>query len=434
MSHEIRTPLTAVLGYAELLAEGRLAAAEAAFAAEVIHRNGAHLLHVVDEILDLSRLKAHRMEPGRLATDLPALIGEVQAAVGAAAAAKGLALRIELDPALPNEIVTDPMRLKQILLNLLGNAVKFTPSGEVRLAARRGADPEAPRIVFEVSDTGIGIPSARLHRLFQAFEQSDASIAGRFGGTGLGLSISRRLARLLGGDITVQSRAGHGSTFCVSICAPLPARLLLPAPEEHPERHSRGPDFRHPTLGGRRILLVEDCPDSRRLLAYLLRKAGAAVTTASDGRQAVAVALKACEGGDPFDLVLMDVDLPVLSGPEAVRELRRRGYGGPIVALTAHVLEAERQRCATAGFDEYLCKPVEHGRLIETARRLSARDDPFIAARQRGKVIGPSGHQRRRKRSSTSTPQPSPAGGRARPPNPNRTDRRVTSPRSRKRP
>ena len=366
-SHEIRTPMTALVGYTELLGDTDLAPAERAECLTTVRRNGEHLMAIVNDILDLSKIESGRMTIERIACSPFALVAEVAAVVRPRAAHDGLAFAVEYRSPLPETIETDPTRLRQILLNLVGNAIKFTPRGSVRLEV---GPVEDTRLCFEVIDTGIGLDAEQQARLFTAFSQADASTTRRFGGTGLGLAISKRLAGMLGGDLRVRSVPGEGSTFTLTIdVGSLAGVRLLDRPPEvraAAERPEPSADERQALRG--RILLAEDGLDARRLLARHLRAAGAEVETAENGLVACELALRAADAGTPYDLILMDMQMPELDGYAAAARLRAAGYRGPIVALTAHAMEDERARCLGAGCDGFATKPILRRTLIEVAR------------------------------------------------------------------
>ena len=366
-SHEIRTPMTALVGYTELLGDPDLSPAERAEGLATVRRNGEHLMTIVNDILDLSKIESGRMTIERMACSPFALVAEVTAVLRPRAAHDGLDVEVGYRSPLPETIETDPTRLRQILLNLVGNAIKFTPRGSVRLEV---GPVEDTRLCFEVIDTGIGLDAEQQARLFTAFSQADASTTRRFGGTGLGLAISKRLAGMLGGDLRVRSVPGEGSTFTLTIdVGSLAGVRLLDRPPEvraAAERPEPSADERQALRG--RILLAEDGLDARRLLARHLRAAGAEVETAENGLVACELALRAAEAGAPYDLILMDMQMPELDGYAAAARLRAAGYRGPIVALTAHAMEDERARCLGAGCDGFATKPILRRTLIEVAR------------------------------------------------------------------
>jgi signal transduction histidine kinase/ActR/RegA family two-component response regulator len=362
MSHEIRTPMTAVLGYTELLLAGEAGADERAEWSAAVRRNGADLLQLIDGILDISRVEAGELEIHRHPCRLRRLVEDAAAPIATAAHEKGLEFHFEVDATCPEVIETDPVRLRQVLANLLQNALKFTEHGSVSLWVGRDS-PDS--VCFAVRDTGIGIAAHDQEKIFTPFGQADSSHTRRYGGVGLGLSISQRLATMLFGALQVSSDLGRGSEF----------RLTLPAPDSAVGDASHEPE-RAPALErasgqvpsafpGARVLLAEDGVDNQRLVRALLRPLQVEVALVENGAQAVDQALAALDGERPFDLVLMDMQMPVMDGYEATRRLRAEGYSGPIVALTAHAMSSDRGRCLEAGCDEYLSKPVDRARLLE---------------------------------------------------------------------
>jgi len=365
MSHEIRTPMTAIQGYADMLAEPDVSPAERLEAVETIRRNGAYLLNIINDILDISKIEA-----GRTAIELQTcspfdVLQDVGRMMQLRAEEKQIALVFEQSSPLPETIRTDPTRLRQILINLVGNAIKFTSEGEVRVSASvRNPQGRVPRLHIDITDTGVGIPADQRDELFTPFSQADASMSRRFGGTGLGLVISRRLARMLGGDVRlVSSEPGRGSLFRATIetgpLAHVPLRRLPPtpraAPQSSPIEHLEG-----------RVLVAEDGADNRRLIKRLLERVGLDVTFAHDGEQAIKAALGAVEIEQPFDVILMDLQMPRVDGYVATQRLREAGYTGTIIALTAHAMEAERLHCLEVGCDGFETKPIDRQRLLET--------------------------------------------------------------------
>jgi signal transduction histidine kinase/ActR/RegA family two-component response regulator len=373
MSHEIRTPMAAIIGYADLLRDpGQPAESRAEFAA-TIRRNGEHLLAIINDILDLSKVEAGQLCVERVAVSPVQLIEDVRSLMSVRAHEKGITLAVAYRFPLPSSIRTDPLRLRQILVNLVGNAIKFTNEGGVTITVGLdGADTSEPRLRLDVQDTGIGIPAEQAGRLFRPFVQGDDTMSRRFGGTGLGLTIARRLAGLLGGDITLRSEPGKGSTFTATIATgPLDAAGMV-------DRLPGGiGDMRSPfgAVEGvpqqlrARVLLAEDGEDNQRLICHHLRRAGVEVSVACDGREAVRLAAEAQGSEAPFDLVLMDMQMPELDGYAATRLLRQRGFRGPIVALTAHAMEGDRERCLEAGCDSYAAKPIARDDLLRIVHR-----------------------------------------------------------------
>jgi len=300
------------------------------------------------------------------------------------AAEKDLRLDVECEFPLPETICTDPLRLRQILVNLVGNAIKFTKSGGVRVTARCTTDKDATaRMEFEVADTGIGMTTDEMTALFRPFSQADASTTRRFGGTGLGLSISQRLAKMLGGRLNVESRPGEGSTFTLSIDpGPLDDVPMLEAEPSSKvtdeEKRPRAATGEQPLRG--RILLAEDGEDIQRLVSLVLRKIGLEVDTAENGLLTYDKAIASKAMGKPFDLILMDIQMPGLDGYKTARRLRENGWRGPIVALTAHAMAGDREKCLAAGCDEYLAKPLAFKELENTLARYL--DQPAVATTQ----------------------------------------------------
>ncbi len=372
MSHEIRTPLGAVLGFAELLRIKDQPAEDREHCINAISRNGQLLLQLIDDILDLSRIEAEKIEVNRSPTSLAELLHDIKAVHEHKATEKGIILKIETEGRLPREICTDILRLKQILYNIVGNSLKFTDRGEIRVRVAYHPNRHGGSLVFHVSDTGCGLSDAEACRIFQPFMQVDGSSTRRFGGSGLGLIISKRLAALLGGDVVLtESRPGVGSIFQVS-CDPGPvseAQLVegefLLNRENTKTLGSLDTGLRLDNLC---ILVVDDSPDNRNLLSRIIARFGALVDTASDGAEAVT---KALTGN--FDVVLMDIQMPGTDGLEATAQLRRQGYRKPILALTAHAMKEEQGRCLNAGCDAHLSKPVNFKSLVQSIASYAGR-------------------------------------------------------------
>lgn len=367
MSHELRTPMTAILGYAELILTDAALAAEQRESVETIQRSGTHLLNIINDILDLSKIEAGRLELAPERVDLPVLLEEILTAMRVRADAKQLALEYEWRTPIPRTVVLSGMHLRQILLNLMGNAIKFTDSGVVRVEVEcRGSGAGARELRIAIRDTGVGIGPERQRRLFEPFNQGDSSMQRRHGGTGLGLAISRRLARAMGGDIELTSAVGGGSCFVVTVACEVPAgsvELMTPgATPTMVAESKRGQAAPAAPLRGR-VLLVEDGPENQRLIATILRRAGLQVEVAGNGLEGLARVAEAGEAA--YDLVLMDMQMPELDGYEAARRLRAAGFDRPIIALTAHAMVGERERCLAAGCDEYATKPVARATLLE---------------------------------------------------------------------
>jgi len=382
MSHEIRTPMTAILGYSQtLLEDGDISVAprDRVAAIHTICRNGDHLLQIINDILDISKIEAGKLEIERIGCSPVQLVADVKSLMQVRADAKNLPLNIEYIGGVPETIQSDPTRLKQILVNLIGNAIKFTETGGVRLVTRfvntdpiGGTEAAEPMIQFDIVDSGIGMTEQQVGELFHAFTQADTSTTRKFGGTGLGLSITKRLAEMLGGDVTVYSKPGEGSTFRLRVTTgSLDGVKMLDDPAtaaivQSETTASTNPDADELDCS---VLLAEDGPDNQRLITYVLKKAGAEVTVVESGKLAMEAALTARDKGSPFDVILMDMQMPIMDGYEATGQLRQKGYAGPIIALTAHAMADDRQKCLDAGCDDYAPKPINREELIETIRQ-----------------------------------------------------------------
>ncbi len=368
MSHEIRTPMTAILGFAENLLDPDQPLSEKLNAVHTIRRNGELLLQIINDILDISKIEAGKLEVERIRCSPVQLIAEVKALMQVRADAKNLPFKVEYVGSLPETFESDPTRLKQILVNLIGNAIKFTETGGVRLITRYVDDGAEPNMQFDVLDTGLGMTEEQVGKLFNAFAQADSSTTRKFGGTGLGLTISKRLAEKLGGDVTVESKPGQGSMFRVTVATgslngvtmlddPTTATVVQPETVTATNPNADKLDCR--------ILLAEDGVDNQRLISFILKKAGADVTIVENGKLALDAALAARDGGHAFDVILMDMQMPVMDGYEATGQLRREGYAAPIIALTAHAMASDRKKCIRAGCDDYATKPINRAKLIE---------------------------------------------------------------------
>ena len=363
MSHEIRTPLTAILGYAELLLEPDQSASDRHDCLQIVRRSAKHLLELINDILDLSKIEAGRMTIECIPCSAAQLISEVVSMIRPRAQEKKVALRLDFDGPIPERINTDPLRLRQILVNLLGNAIKFTTDGDVivRVSCDRAPDNRGV-LQVRIVDTGIGMTRDQLERIFQPFTQADDATTRRFGGTGLGLTISKRLTEMLGGDITVVSEPGVGSTFTVAIVVgDLSSAHWIHGLTETTYTAVPEPSTRAETTLRGRILLVEDGRDNQRLISTHLRRAGAEVVLAENGRSALDLIQS-----QAFDLVLMDMQMPEMDGYEATRAMRALGCRLPIIALTAHAMAGDRDKGIAAGCTDYLTKPIDKGQLLWT--------------------------------------------------------------------
>lgn len=363
ISHEIRTPLSAILGYVELARrEGEKDPEQRREHLAIVQRNGEHLLALINDILDLAKFNAGKM-PVRRATISPVeVVADVVSTLRGTAAQKSLRLDAIFEGPIPETIEADALRVRQALMNLVGNALKFTDTGSVRVVVRCERD---GMLAFDVADTGPGLTEDEQGRIFSAFSQADEGVTRRHGGTGLGLTLTQRIAEALGGSVSVRSTPGQGSVFTLRIQPGATGRLRLVPGLTFDEPTRSTEDF--PSLEGLDIVLAEDGEDNRRLIAHLLRTAGARVHLATHGREAINLLhrLPDCH------LVLMDMHMPVLDGPAATKELREVGGRGarvPIVALTAAALPEDRAIFARAGCDDFLSKPVDRGLLLRTCR------------------------------------------------------------------
>ncbi|HEY9119255.1 MAG TPA: response regulator, partial [Marinobacter sp.] len=362
MSHEIRTPLAAIIGYGETLLDPDLTEKEKHSSAETVVRSGRHLLDLINDILDHSKIDANKLDVDIVSVNLPELLDEIRAFFGPRAREKGLEFHVVCEFPLPEQIATDPTRFRQIIINLCGNALKFTEKGSISLNIR--CDRQQQKLVARVVDTGIGMKPEQLGRLFDPFAQGSAAIARQYGGTGLGLSISRRLAELLGGDISVTSTYGEGSEFELSIdTGPLEGVHFLRDSSELSQRRRTIPRVVAPRLSGR-ILLAEDNDVNRHLVSLLVGRTGAELVNVNNGAEALDLALR-----ESFDLILMDIQMPVMNGRDATAAIREAGLNTPVIALTANVMAEDIADYRLAGCNDHLAKPIDKQRFYEVLAR-----------------------------------------------------------------
>ncbi len=368
MSHEIRTPMNAILGFTDLLRRGyHKSETEMRKHLNTIHSSGKHLLELINDVLDLAKVESGRLELEQVPCAPHAIIRDVVEILSVRAQEKGIWLRFECAGRVPETVLTDPSRVRQIVTNLVGNAIKFTDSGGVKVVLGVSTDREPPVLAIEVIDTGIGIPPDRTEAVFEPFTQAESSTARRFGGTGLGLTISRRFARGLGGDIVVHSEIGKGSVFAVTLDpGPLTGVRLL-TPEEAAARTTegaveQGAAWEFPPA---RVLVVDDGEANRELVRLVLEEVGLRVSDAENGRVGADMALQ-----ESYDVILMDMQMPVMDGFAATRLLRQRGVKIPIIALTANAMKGFEQEVLEAGCSGYLTKPVDIDGLVQTLAAL----------------------------------------------------------------
>jgi len=367
MSHEIRTPLNAIIGFSEMLAAEALPEEQTDWV-NTIRASSEHLLELINNVLELTRIEAGRVDVDVIDCSLAGICAKVESIIRPAAKDKGLEFTFRQDPDVPSQIRTDPVRLGQCLLNLVGNAVKFTQRGHVHVNVSTEERDGRPCIRFDVEDTGMGIPASKLETIFECFTRADGSHTGLFSTGGLGLAITKRLAGLLGGDVSVTSEPGEGSVFSLVLparmeTAPSCAAGGLELEQDLEATDEAAPQDTEPSLRGR-VLVVEDAVTNQMLVKLMLEKAGLEVVLAGDGHQAVEKAL-----GEDFDLVLMDIQMPKMNGYEATRALRQAGFENPIIALTAHAMTGDRERCISAGCNDYVSKPVDRKYLLAMIRK-----------------------------------------------------------------
>ena len=363
MSHEIRTPLTAIIGFSESLLDSSQSMSERVDSINTVVRSGKHLLQIINDILDISKVEAEKLQLEKIEVSPFELINDVHSLVSLVSQEKGLFFNIKYEFPLPDKINTDPVRFKQIIINLCTNAVKFTEKGGVDIIV--SCDLDNNLFFVKVADTGIGLSEKQMSNIFDPFTQADVSTTRQYGGTGLGLHLSQQLAGKLGGDITVESTVGKGSTFCASVLMGelLHTKMLLSMPHIELTSPQSIVEYRDSKLSGK-VLLTEDNIDNQRLVSMYLKKLGADVTVANNGKEAIDYTEK-----DQFDLILMDVQMPVMNGIDATKYLRENGYKKPIVALTANAMKEDVDTCLEAGCDDFIQKPIIQQQFINNVSR-----------------------------------------------------------------
>jgi len=375
MSHELRTPMIAVLGHADLLSDRDMGEDELQEHITTIRTEGMHLLALLSDILDIASCETGRLTIEAAPCAVRTVLKDIRDRLAPRATAKSLELSVVCADSVPRMVSCDVARLRQVMQHLIGNAIKFTEAGSIKITAavEAGVDGDAGKLKISVVDTGVGITAEERGRLFEAFAQADGSLTRRHGGAGLGLALSRRLAQTMGGDLDVESQAGKGSRFTLTIpvqeCAsnesdaPVPAGVTSSANEAGAPLRAR-------------VLLAEDVVATQRLYSLYLQRAGADVDVADNGQIAFDLVTAAMRGGKPYDLVLMDMQMPVMDGYTASRELRAAGFRGPIIAVTAHALSGDRDKCIAAGCDDYVTKPTDREQLVAISKAWIARSIP----------------------------------------------------------
>ena len=369
----LREALQAIIGYSDLLLDPEQTTDERVNCVSTIRRNADHLLTLIKDILDLSKIEADRMTVESIQCSPCQLVSDVASLMRVRATENNIDFHINYDSAVPSSIQSDPVRIRQVLINLAGNAIKFTQEGAVKVHVwSEELDGDNPTINFRVVDSGIGMNEEQKSRLFRPFTQADYSTTRKFGGTGLGLTISQTLVNLMGGEITVASVPGLGSCFEFSLpTGSLENIEIIADPSEVnlDESADQKTESDQTTDVTANVLLAEDGVDNRRLISFHLKKAGCQVTTAENGKIAYDEATAATERGEPFDIIVMDMQMPVMDGYQAASKLREAGYQGPICALTAHAMNGDREKCINAGCDDYLTKPIDVDKLISAVRK-----------------------------------------------------------------
>lgn len=359
IGHEFRTPMNAIMGFADLLNEDTLSDSERSRLAKSIFESSTQLTSLIETMLDMSAIEAGQLRINKENCDLTQILTKLKINTSAKALSKQIEVTLKFDTACPTHISTDPKRFEQILNKITDNAIKFTQSGNIDISAGLVKTDDKQLLQITIADTGIGITPEDLSSIFDPFQQAQDTLTRKFGGAGLGLSISRDISKALGGDVAVSSKPNHGSTFTITIDpGTINAQQINPS--------APTTDQSPKPLANYKLLVVDDAKDNRILLQHILKKTGASIEFAMDGQQAVDAITKAIDEHTPFDLVLMDMQMPVMDGYLATVKIREKGITTPVIAVTAHALEGDRQDCLDAGCDEYHTKPINKQLLIET--------------------------------------------------------------------
>ncbi len=376
MSHEIRTPLTAIIGFSESLLDTSQSMSERVESINTVIRSGKHLMQIINDILDLSKVEADKLDIEQLNVSPFELLSDVHSLISLMAENKGLFFDIEYDFPMPEKIVTDPVRLKQIIINLCNNAVKFTAKGGVHVRVSYNSNDNL--LTISVVDTGIGLSKKQMNKIFDPFTQADASTTRQYGGTGLGLHLSKQLAAKLGGDIYVESTLDLGSCFCATVTTGNIAKnkLLSSMPEINQTSTQSIIDGVNTKISGK-VLLAEDNVDNQRLVSMYLKKLGADVIIANNGKEAIEHTAKY-----DFDLILMDMQMPVMNGIDATIRLREMGYENPIIALTANAMKEDVAACYKAGCDDFIQKPISQQKFMHSIVKFLKPVDAIVESSQ----------------------------------------------------
>lgn len=379
MSHEIRTPLGAIMGFAELIADPKLSKESLVSYSSVIIRNSSQLLRIIDDILDLSKVEAGKFEIENISFSLREVIADISSLLGLKAREKSISFSVTNNTPIPNHVISDPTRLRQILINVVGNAIKFTEGGTVSITTSFVSN----KLIFKVSDTGRGISTEQVQKLFQPFSQADSATNRKFGGSGLGLILTKNLCQAMGGDFYLaESTIGKGSTFIAEILVKTPDNTTFTQEVSLKDVYflKKSPSSSLKVLEGMKVLLVEDSPDNQELIKIILTNVGAIVDVASDGIEGIEMA-----ASSDYSAVLMDVQMPRMDGYEATKTLRKRGFDKPIIALTAHAMKTEKEKILSSGFSYFLPKPLQQDALIALLKTLHAVIDNLrVSAKEMG--------------------------------------------------
>lgn len=366
IGHEFRTPMNAIMGFADLLSDDSLTDSERSRLVKSIYESSTQLTTLIGTMLDMSAIESGQLRITKERCDLTQILTEIKVDATTKSLSKQLEINLTIEDSCPGFITTDAKRFEQILSKLTDNAIKFTPSGSIDINAKILNNTAHPLLQITITDTGIGINEEDLASIFDPFQQAEDTLTRNYGGAGLGLSISRDIAKALGGNVTVTSTPNKGSSFTITI-DPGKAQAQTQAKTSS---HSTSPTETHGVLADYKILVVDDAKDNRILLQHILKKTGATLEFAMDGQQAIDAIVNVLDDNSPFDLILMDMQMPVMDGYFATVKLREQGINVPIIAVTAHALEGDREHCINSGCNEYLTKPINKSLLIETCLKL----------------------------------------------------------------